>query len=67
MVRIAGCISKGIPGFLLDLYLVTCKTYASEVSMTSASGKARPGREHMDKLLRMSLWSSICSLPGLDG
>ena len=51
MVRIAECISKGIPGFRLDLYLVKCKTYISEVTMTSESGKAKPGREQIDKWL----------------
>jgi hypothetical protein len=51
MLKIAECISKGIPGFRLDLYLIKCKTYISEVTMTSEAGKAKPGREHIDQLV----------------
>ena len=39
MVRIAGCLSKGLPGSRIDLYLIKCKTYMSEVTMTTAGGR----------------------------
>ena len=38
MIKVAGCLSKGLGGVRIDMYLRNCQTYLGEITMTSAAG-----------------------------